>query len=309
MATRTQGSPWREPEEHVLFGDVFAAPWLLDLFVREDAALIGGGKVPASLAPKLGKWMGVQLPAAAIEIYSQAFTAKEQDRYAVAHASFLPDASTHYAILVSDSCLAATSLVQGREKRSVSGRLLFAPVRGIPDAEWDALEGGADFGRFRLPPSDELPERAVVEVRQCFMVDAVHVKRHINTRVCACGPELAKELEAQWNAYAARRGPIAYERNALKLAYLLAGGQQSAPADEAIADTVAATLDCAWALEGADLENVSEAEEAVRLGGEQAEAHMPQLRGDLIARLRELSKLAETSADALASTGATSNKP
>lgn len=300
MSARDEDSPWREPEERVLFGDVFAAPWLLDLFVRDDTALIGGGELPENLVPKLGNWMGVQLPAEAVGLYSPAFPPKEKDRYALAHASFLPDAEVHHALLVSDSCLTATSLVQRRVKRSVSGRLLFAPVRSVPQEEWDRLQAEADYGRFPLPPSETLPPRAVAELRQCFMVDAVHVKAHADARILGCEAELAEGLEAQWNAYAARRGPVAYERNALKLAYLLAGGKQPTASDEVVTDTIAEVLDCAWVLEGADLEDVSEAEEAVRLGDARAEDFTHELLDGLIARLRELSELAARSAAALA---------
>jgi hypothetical protein len=299
LAEDAEGSAWREPVEHVLFGDVFVAPWLLDLFVRDDTALIGGGELPENLVPKLGKWMGTQLPPEAIGLYSPVFPPKDADRYALAHASFLPDVDAHHAILVSDSCLTATSLVQGRAKRSVSGRLLFAPVRGVPEADWHKLQQEADYGRFPLPASQVLPAFAVAELRQCFMVDAVHVKAHVQLRVLACGGELAEDLEAQWNAYAARRGPVAYERNALKLAFLLAGGELPTEDDEAVTDTIAEVLDCAWALEGGNLEDTAEAEEAVRLGGERAEDRTPELLDGLITRLRQLSALAGRAADTL----------
>lgn len=70
------------------------------------------------------------------------------------------------------------------------------------------------------------------------MVDAVHLEAHTGARVLACTERLAESLEAHWNAYATRRGPVAYERNALKLAYLLAGGQRPEEADEAVTEPV-----------------------------------------------------------------------
>jgi hypothetical protein len=151
-----------------------------------------------------------------------------------------------------------------------------------------------------LPAHKALPEHPVAELRQCFMIDAVHLKAHVRARVLACAEELAETLEARWSAYAARRGPVAYERNTLKLAYLLAGGQAPAEADEAVSDTIAEVLDCAWALEGAGLEEVSASEEAVRLEGEDAARHSTQRLDDLIERLRVLSELAARSADTLA---------
>ncbi len=82
---------------------------------------------------------------------------------------------------------------------------------------------------------------------------------HVDERVLSCDAELADGLETQCNAYTARRGPVGYERNALELGYLLAGGKQPAVSDEAVTGTVAEVLDCAWVLEDADLEDVSEA--------------------------------------------------
>jgi hypothetical protein len=291
---------WRAPEEHVLFGDVFEASWLLDILVRDDTQLIGGGELAGHLVAKLGKWMHADLPAEPVDLYSAMFPLKEADRYALAHASYLPDTDSHCAILVSDSCLAATALVQGRAKRSVSGRLLFAPVRGATAEDYNKLQNDVDFGRLPLPAHESLPAHPVAELRQCFMVDAIHLKAHTDARVLACTEELGETLEAHWTAYAARRGPVAYERNTLKLAYLLAGGRQPEQADEEVADTIAEVLDCAWALEGAGLEDVSASEEAVRLDGADAARHAAERLDDIIDRLHELAELATQSAQALA---------
>lgn len=294
-----EDAPWGVPHEQVRFGDVFKASWLLDVFVRDDTQLIGGGRLAGNQVVKLAKWMNADLPAEPVDLYSPSFTLRQADRYALAHASYLPHTQDHHAILVSDSCLAATALVQGRDKRSVSGRLLFAPVRGTSAEDHKKLTQASDFGRLTLPGHDQLPEHPVAELRQCFMVDAVRLSAHTDDRVLACSQELGETLEAQWNAYATRRGPIAYERNTLKLAYLLAGGQQPDDAELEVTDTIAAVLDSAWALEGAGLEDVSASEEAVRFDGENAGQHAAQRLDDLIARLRELAVLATESADAL----------
>jgi hypothetical protein len=108
-----EGPHYADSQHDVAFGDIFEAPLLLDIFVREDAALMGGGTLPPTSAVRFGKWMSTQLEPESIELYSLGLTPKAEARLALAHASFLPDAATRRAILVSDSCLTTTALAQG----------------------------------------------------------------------------------------------------------------------------------------------------------------------------------------------------
>lgn len=293
------GPFYADPGPEVRFGDVFEAPFLLDLFARADTTLMGGGTVAPNLSPKVGAWMGTTLPQEALDLYSPRFTPKEANRFALAHATFLPNEDLHRAVLVSDSCLAATALAQGRQKRSVGGRLLFAPLGTVEEERWQKLADDPDFERFPLLPDDRLPDFSVAELRHCFMVDARDVSEHTDARIASPTSGLAEELEVHWNAYATRRGPRAYERNVLKLGFLLAGGTQPEEAQERVGDAIAEVLDCAWALESADLEAVSEAEELVR----HADGDANQLTPDLVARLgdtlRRLAGLASDAADQL----------
>lgn len=66
------------------------------------------------------------------------------------------------------------------------------------------------------------------------------------------------------------------------------------------ADAVAAALDLALLLEGSDLEEVSDAEEAVRLVGGDAAALTPPLVDRIIDHLRELAGRASEAAEELA---------
>jgi hypothetical protein len=122
-------------------------------------------------------------------------------------------------------------------------------------------------------------------------------------RVLSSNEHLASVLEQYWNGYAARRGPLAYERNLLKLAWLLsgapAGATAVAPEKEAITDAIADVLDLAWALEGEELEAVSDAEEAVRFRGAEAHAQTEPVRQALIERLQDIATAAERAAAAL----------
>ena len=261
---------------------------------------MGGGPFPSTLAPRLGKWMHHQLQQGPIDIYSPSLPPKQEDRVALAHASFLPDAETHRAILISDSCLTSTALAQGRQRRSVGGRLLFAPLTVVPEEKWQELVETEDFERFPLPQDERLPTGSIAELRNCFMVDARDVKKHAGARIASPSRQLADELDVHWNAYAARRGPRAYTRNTFKLASLLSGGDQPGEDEERAADAIADALDCAWALEGSDLEDVSEAEESVRIASGNAATLTPPLAECLIDRLHELAQLAKTAADELA---------
>lgn len=295
-----EGPHYGDPQDDVHFGDIFETDFLHDIFVRDDTALMGGGPLPATLAPKVGGWMNTKLEQGSIDLFSPAFPPKPETRYALAHASFRAGEEPHRAILLSDSCLVATALAQGRQKRSVGGRLLFARLTVVDESKWHNLIETEDFERFPLPANERLPAFSVAELGNCFMVDARDVKKHTAGRIASLSEPLAEELEVHWNAYATRRGPRAYGRNTLKLASLLLGGGQPGDDEQAAADAVADTLDLALLIEGSDLEDVSEAEEAVRLSGADAGEVTPPLTGRLVEHLRELAQLATEAADQLA---------
>jgi hypothetical protein len=295
-----EGPLYAAPQDDVVFGDIFETDFLHDIFVREDTGLMGGGPLPPTLAPKVGGWMNTKLEQGTIDLYSPAFPPKPETRFALAHASFRPGDEPHRAILLSDSCLTATALAQGRQKRSVGGRLLFAPLTVVDEDKWHNLVETEDFERFPLPPGERLPAFSVAELGNCFMVDARDIEKHTGSRIASLSGPLAEELEVHWNAYATRRGPRAYGRNTLKLASLLSGGGQPGDDEQAAADAVADALDLALLIEGADLEDVSEAEEAVRLSGGDAGALTPPLVDRVIDHLRELAELANEAADQLA---------
>jgi hypothetical protein len=294
------GADYTAPETDVLFGDVFEATFLRDVFVREDTALMGGGELAPNLATKFSKWIGHSLNSESpVGVYSPALAPKPETRFALAHATFVAPEESVRAIVISDSCLIATALVQGRQQRSVAGRLLFAPLSVVSKDKWQALSENPDFGRFPLPADKRLPEYSVIELDSCFMVDARDVKAHVDARIVSLSEPLAEALEVQWNAFATRRGPLAYERNTIKLASLLAGGGQPQEKQQFAVDAIADALDLAYRIEGADLEAVSTAEEEVRLAAGSVEQLTPPLKAELVSHLRELASLATDAADKL----------
>jgi hypothetical protein len=294
-----EGPHYRDPEDDVIFGDIFEAEFLRDIFVRKDTTLMGGGLLPGHLARKVGTWMNNELGQEDIDLFSPAFQPKQETRFALAHASFLPDAQAHQAILLSDSCVTATALAQGREGRRVAGRLLFAPLMSVSEEVWQGLVETEDFERFPLPDEERLPAGSLAEFGNCFMVDARDIKEHVDSRVASLGQSLAVELEIHWGAYSTRRGPRAYERNTLKLAWLLSGGGQPTAEAENAADAIAGALDLGFELEGSDLEDVSAAEESVRLAGGNASELTPPLVEQIAGRLRQLADQATTAANEL----------
>lgn len=287
--------------EQVTFGDIFKAPFFLDIFVRSDAALLGGGVLPMHLAPKFGKWLGQDIAAGEMAVLSDRLTPKESDRYALAHASFGPVGEPRAAILVSDSCLAATALAQGRSSRTPGGRLLFAPIGTVESDRWQELQDDIDFERMPLPPHDELGEYPVAELRNAFPVAAQDLVDQLNTRILACNLALEGQLEDYWGAYARRRGPLAYERNLLKLAWLLDGAPSGNPSEDTtnMTDAIAEVLDLAGAIEGNDLEDVSDADERVRFADADPTEETPKLVERIVGNLRDLALAATTAADEL----------
>jgi hypothetical protein len=194
------------------------------------------------------------------------------------------------AMLIADNCLIDRILDQGNRGRRPQGRLLFAPI-----VEADAHKELKDFGRFALPEWQGHLPCSVAELRRCFMVDAPDIVAHRDQRIAALASDSMAELEVRWNAYAARRGPLAGARNAEKAAELIARLDGDDP-DPELAQQIAAALLAAWRLEGDALEAVSDAH-ADGEGGEDALAILQQ-------RLEELGERASAAAERLAQANA-----
>jgi hypothetical protein len=146
-------------------------------------------------------------------------------------------------------------------------------------------------------------EGGVIEFFRLFAVSGKSLVDSHGRMLSLTEPERAA-LEQRWAAYATRRGPIAAELNATKLAHVLHAGDDTAewkkltegsavpnaPAIDAGA-RLATALAQAWRVEGEIL-------------GKFADAHEKQKSGDdavplLQEELRLLSRLAAEAADAL----------
>jgi hypothetical protein len=260
------------PGDDVSFGDIFAVEFLHDVHLRADAVLMGTKDIPAKYGGGLTYGPG----------------------YARNRAFVLAHGAPFRSILITDNCVIDTNLSQGRGSLRPSGRLLFAPV--IP-ADDDAMTTKA-FGRFPLPAGEPDFPQAVVELRRCFMVDSRDVADHVGNRIAGLSMEVAEDLEVRWNAFAARRGPLAAARQSEKLCGLLARARDDEAPNEAelaIGRAVANAFASAWRIEGSALEAVGSAFDEGAPG--QAELH--ELHAQLRALAEDAVQAARLLSDAL----------
>jgi hypothetical protein len=254
-----------EPAKDVSFGDIFEAEFLHDVFLRADAVQMGTRDIVKQHGGGL--------------MYAASF---ERNKDFV-----LGRGAPYRAVLIADNCLVDRILAQGAVEHRPQGRLLFAPlIEGAVDGSIK------DFGRFPLPEwPDRLPS-CIAELRRCFMVDAPAVLEHRDDRLGSLSAAAAAELEVRWNAYAARRGPLANARNAEKAAELVARSEgDAAEPDRELAQLIASALVAGWRLEGESMERVADAYADERSGVNELE--------ELEGALRELGERSLQAADRL----------
>lgn len=256
------------PCAEVSFGDIFSATFLHDVYLRSDAQLLGTRDVPAKHGGGLA--------------YSPSFGRNRE--YVLAHGARCQ------AILITDNCVIDTALGRDGAARGPRGRLLFAPILPMP-AEDRSTNA---FGRFPIPEAPDV-EGGIAELRRCFMVDARDVADNAGARLASMASELAEELEIRWNAYAARRGPLAALRNAEKLASLLAraaGRTALGESDLEAARSLAEAVTASWKLEGRYLEAAAGAFDSGAAGGTEIAAVAVALR-ELAARAEQAAQILE----------------
>ncbi len=252
-------------EGDVSFGDIFRADFFHDVYLRADAAVLGTRDMPQRYGGGL--------------VYGRSYERNRQ--YVLGHGA------PHAAVLITDSCVIDTCLGQGREAAR-PGRLLFAPITS------PAVDEVRAFGRFLLPAEDQSFEGGVAELQRCFMVDSRDVAAHVNARVARLGAQAAEDLEVRWNAYAARRGPLADARNAEKVAMLLAqtrSDQDLTEAQRRVGLLIARALTASWRVEGYYLESAADAYDREVSGDDECR--------DLALGLRDAARRALDAAEAI----------
>jgi hypothetical protein len=238
---------YEEPNEEISFGDIFAAEWFFDAYLRRDAVPL------VEFTAKVGRGWKAAAPS------------RHRD-------ALLAHGLQRRAVMLSDDCEVETIL-----RRGGRSRLIFAAIEELPVAPSQAEEvlKTRSFRRFPLPPADGFPG-GIVEFQQSFAVgiDGVKPADEGDPRVARLDSAMRVQLEIRWNAYASRRGPLTHLDNAEKLARLLAAGSDAerlarlkagedvpGAAELNVAKAVAEALSTAWDIEGAVLNTVAEAYE------------------------------------------------
>lgn len=263
----------KSPDERLAFGDIVAADWLFDIYLRTDSqALVRhdfrDGKTGFIIRPE---------------------PSRQGDDPILAQATMDPSdvvfghGTRRAAIVLTDDCELAT-LVGERDDSGWGprGRLLLASIRNAtPEQIGRQKERRLDLGLHPLDADEASKfDGGVVDFNRAFSVQAKAMVEHRDRyeRIVGLDRDGQIDLAARWAAHATRHGPLVAEASTLKLAQLLsadgdaerlaalraAGNPGEASAERAATATLA-TLQAAWWLEGPYLDDV---DRAVEIGEE-----------------------------------------
>lgn len=253
------------PDDRLGFGDVIEAPWLFDLYLREDA----GALVPQTINGRQALVKLPEPPEADREGRKDGVLAASDYRdFAFGHGN------SRRAIILTDDC--EMESLQGRGRGATRGRVAMAAIRDATDAEARAVPS-LKYGLFGLPAHEGFPPGIVV-LEAAF---AVHITALANdqgtrtySRLISLDADGQRELSERWCAHATRHGPLVARREAEKFASLLmANGDGEIasrledPQDElvpnpeyqAAAAAIVATAKAVWRLEGSVLDEIADA--------------------------------------------------
>lgn len=258
---------YRPPGREIRFGDIFEAPHLFDIFLRDDGVAVGPTTLPARFAERFGQSAGVTIEGA-IPLYSPNLPLPHRADFVLAHGT------TQRAVLVSDNCTIATVFGYGRDRPRPTSRLLFAAVLDKP-GEIEDVAVTQPFNRFALEKAGFF-DGGIIDFRHLFIVHARAVDP--GRRKASLLDDVLDELEVRFSAHTVRRGPLVIDRNADKLITLLrSAGIAEADANEAGAH-VARALNLSWHAEGGALGDAAEAADDETPGQEAVQRLADDLR-------------------------------
>lgn len=241
------------------FGDVVSADWMFDLYLRHDAVALKyedqrGRRVwLRNVAPN------AERPPGKDGVLSHADEA-------------LGSGNPRQAIILTDDCEMETF----HERRTSSGRILFAAIRPATPAEIVDAQASSTYRRFVLPPDATIEfAGGIVELQRIFSVSLPSLTTDplVHTRLVGLDPEAQADLSQYVCAHVTRHGPLVAAKESAKLAMLLSAngdadviadfkkaGSTRAPdtAHAEIATALTQALFEAWALEHGPLNFVSD---------------------------------------------------
>ena len=251
-------------DERLGFGDVLEAPWLFDLYLREDSRAVG----PTTIE---GKNVLVRMEEPEERGNRKDIVAASTDpEFAIGHGN------SRRAIILTDDC--EMESLQGRGHGSPSGRILMAAIRDATDEAAKTVPR-LKFSQFSLPAHDEAGFLAGLVVFE--NVFAVHISALVNKqperayrRMISLDHVGQRDLSRKWCAHGTRHGPIVVEAEARKFAKLLEANGDTAvaalldstdeatriePADEhqKVVVAIVAASTAMWQLEGPVLDRVA----------------------------------------------------
>jgi len=223
---------YRSPDQELQFGDIFQAALFFDAHLREDAGGLFAHPIKGNVMAYLRD-------------------AGQTRDYLFAHGTEC------LAVLLTDPCTIDDVLGVDREKKEVRGRFLFAALMPGSEAEIRQLIETPTFNRFPFPPERPL-SGGIASFQKLFMVDARDLSDPTQHRVCSLEPKISRDLEVQWVAYCARRGPLAATKslNRLLEALVKPDGEPTQQQLE-LAANVARLVTAVWNLEGEDLDEAN----------------------------------------------------
>lgn len=292
-----------DPAGRLTFGSVVAAPWLFDVYLRQDSAALApttlkGGQRGFAIRPEPPE--------------------TDVDEAVFAQATMDPDdvvlsrGGQRMAIVLTDDCELATLAGERSDSWGTRGRILLGGVRKATPEQIEAQQQRPlDLSRHPLPPDESRGfEGGLIDFNRVFSVHTsalVGDKARSYTIVVKLDRDAQGELAARWGGYALREGPLAGELAARKLSQLLSAAGDpdrlrtlmssydwgDAPIQDAVR-RMQAVLDGAWFIGGPLLDDIDSASE-VELGGdlEQTTVTRGIVVGDIVRALTEIRDAAD----------------
>jgi hypothetical protein len=242
------------------FGDVIFADWLYDLYLRHDAVAL--------------KWEDQK--GRRVWIKNVAPDAERQPGKdgVLSHADeAIGSGNPRQAIILTDDCEMETL----QERRTSSGRILFAAIRPATPAEFAEAQASDTYRRFVLPPDTAIGfAGGIVELQRIFSVSLPSLATDplVHKRLVALDPDAQTALAQYVCAHVTRHGPLVARKESAKLAMMMSAngdaavvadfkktGSTRAPetAHAEIATALTKAMFEAWALEHGPLNFVSDA--------------------------------------------------